>query len=347
LSDVHIVALGARTPVGLCAESSAAAIRARISRVQEHPFLVDLRGEPVRLGLDGRLDPARLGVPRMVEMATWALREVQEKLGAAWAAQREVDIALNLPEPRAGFAESNAREVMDAIVADAPLGQLRIAPHLRGRAGALEALVNATSAIRSGRRHLLIVGGVDSYVDPDTLLALNASGRLAADTVRGGFPPGEAACFVALGGDQALQHWGLPSLARIAGAAAAVEEKRSHDGALNLGEALTRAIRDAAAELSSRRQAVESIYCDINGEREQTEEWGFAVLRTKQLWKSASRYRTAVAECGDVGAATGPLLLILAVQAGLREQARGPALAWAASDCGLRAASLVLPEMQG
>jgi 3-oxoacyl-[acyl-carrier-protein] synthase I len=342
VSDVHIVALGARTPVGLRAESSAAAIRARISRVREHPFLVDLRGEPVRLGLDGRLDPARLGAVRMVQMATSALREVKEKLGQAWEAQREVEIALNLPEPRAGFTESNAREVIGAILADPSLGRLRIAPHLRGRAGALEALIGPLAAIRAGQRHLVVVGGVDSYVDPDTLLMLDAAGRLAADTVRGGFPPGEAACFVALASDQAVQHWGLPSLARIGAAAAAVEEKRSRDGALNLGEALSRAIRDATSELAARRGVVEGIYCDINGEREQTEEWGFAVLRTKQLWQDASSYRTSVAECGDVGAATGALLVILAVQAGLREQAYGPALAWAASDCGLRAASLVL-----
>ncbi|MFO0648420.1 MAG: hypothetical protein U0326_19425 [Polyangiales bacterium] len=34
---VHIVATGARTPVGLTAESAAAAVRARVSRLGEYP----------------------------------------------------------------------------------------------------------------------------------------------------------------------------------------------------------------------------------------------------------------------------------------------------------------------
>jgi 3-oxoacyl-[acyl-carrier-protein] synthase I len=76
----HIVALAARTPVGLRAESTAAAVRARVSRIGDHPIFVDASGEPVRCGRDSLLDPALMGADRLVALARTALREAAEKL---------------------------------------------------------------------------------------------------------------------------------------------------------------------------------------------------------------------------------------------------------------------------
>ncbi len=68
--DVHIVAVGARTPLGLNADSSIAAVRAGISEVSEHPFILDQKAEPVRLALDFELDPGLMGVERFIAMAS-------------------------------------------------------------------------------------------------------------------------------------------------------------------------------------------------------------------------------------------------------------------------------------
>ena len=46
---IDIVATGAVTALGLTAATSAAAVRARISRVQDHPSLITLDGDPVRM----------------------------------------------------------------------------------------------------------------------------------------------------------------------------------------------------------------------------------------------------------------------------------------------------------
>ena len=48
----HIVATAVRCAVGLTAESAAAAIRAGISRVAEHPFMVDAAGEKLLCARD-------------------------------------------------------------------------------------------------------------------------------------------------------------------------------------------------------------------------------------------------------------------------------------------------------
>ena len=46
---IHVVSLGASTPVGRCAWSSAAAVRAGISGFGQHPYMIDTAGEPMRV----------------------------------------------------------------------------------------------------------------------------------------------------------------------------------------------------------------------------------------------------------------------------------------------------------
>src|SRR5450432_4315465 len=79
---VHIVAVGARTPLGLTAEGSAAAVRAGVSRIREHPFMVDMRGQHARMACDARLDPLLAGHARMLALARAALSEVVRKVRA-------------------------------------------------------------------------------------------------------------------------------------------------------------------------------------------------------------------------------------------------------------------------
>jgi hypothetical protein len=82
---VHIVALGARTPVGLNAAATAAAVRAGICRIGSHPVFVDRMGDSVMMGLDQELSPRMLGVPRLVRMASAALEEVRQPIADAMA----------------------------------------------------------------------------------------------------------------------------------------------------------------------------------------------------------------------------------------------------------------------
>jgi len=98
------MAIGARTPVGLTAETAAAAVRARISRISEHPFLVDVRGERVRMARDGLLEPDLFGVPRMIALARSALDEVLGKLGPRALGLR-MTLLVGLPELRPGWTE--------------------------------------------------------------------------------------------------------------------------------------------------------------------------------------------------------------------------------------------------
>jgi 3-oxoacyl-[acyl-carrier-protein] synthase-1 len=84
------------------------------------------------------------------------------------------------------------------------------------------------------------------------------------------------------------------------------------------------------------------VYCDVNGERVRTDDWGFALLRTNALFRDGTDYTMSVSECGDIGAATAGLSCILAAQAWQRGYAHGPlALVSGASWGGLRGAAVL------
>src|SRR5688572_25980156 len=93
---VHIVAIAARTPVGLSAEGTAAAIRARISRLMLHPVLVDAAGDHLRCAPDSQLKPSLEGVERLVQLAGSALDELFSKQVTRGA----VPVLVSVAEPR-------------------------------------------------------------------------------------------------------------------------------------------------------------------------------------------------------------------------------------------------------
>ena len=64
---VVIVALGACTPVGRDAWSSAAAVRAGISGFVQHPYMIDTAGEPMRAAIAPWIDIGLSGAQATAE----------------------------------------------------------------------------------------------------------------------------------------------------------------------------------------------------------------------------------------------------------------------------------------
>jgi 3-oxoacyl-[acyl-carrier-protein] synthase I len=332
--SVPIIALGARTPVGLTAAASAAAIRAGIRRAKDHPFIVDRDGNALRTGLDSVLEPDRLGGGRLFALAQSALREAVSALGPRAQDLPRSDVLLVVPESRPGFTDTNAawlaREVSRGILPDGPPAELVS----RGHAGALDAIRDACARIGEGRAELCTILAVDSYFTPDTLDWLDRGRRLSGESNRDGFIPGEAACCVVLASSYAASALQLRPLAQVRGGHSAREQNVILGDADVFGHGLTEAILGATLP----GDAIDDIYCDINGERYRTDEWLFALLRVQHVLRRAA-YQMPATSCGDVGAATGALTCILAAQAWARGYASGPrALLWGSSEKGLRSA---------
>lgn len=193
---VHVVALGARTPVGLTAETAAAAVRGGICRLGAHPFIVDIRGDMARIAMDPRLDPELIVWKRMASLATGALGEVAAKVPLELV--RSAEILVALPEARPGFSDKDAQKVVSELGSHESARGLTVVISGRGHAGALQAIAQATERLASGRTELCIVVGADSYADPDTFGWLDANKQLMGEGVPGAFVPGEAAGAIVL-----------------------------------------------------------------------------------------------------------------------------------------------------
>ena len=103
------------------------------------------------------------------------------------------------------------------------------------------------------------------------------------------------------------------------------------------GEGLTATVRDALSCLHSLDGRINSIICDINGERYRSEEWGFVCLHLGTHFDNPTGYLSPAEYWGDMGAASGPLFAMLFLQANARGYSKGSrTLMWASSEGGQR-----------
>lgn len=343
--SVRILEAWARTPVGLSAPTAAAAVRAGICRINEHPFLCDSSGEPIRMARDARLSPDLDGVERMFSLA-WepleaACRTVRERLPTD-----NILVLISLPEPRPGWTEVMAQDLVAKLQRSLTrLGAVDVIPAGQGHAGALVAMETCAALLSRRKAELGIVGGVDSYHQAETLAWLEENGQLLRQGARSGFPPGEGAAFAWLATDGLFRYLRTKALGTLIGVGSANEEVLIKTDRDTAGVGLGLAVNRAVVMARPRVQTVGGIYCDINGERYRSDEWGFTALRCHDLITDATKYTSGVGSWGDMGAATGALSLVLATQAWARGYAGHPsALLFGGSEGGQRCAVVVHQE---
>jgi 3-oxoacyl-[acyl-carrier-protein] synthase-1 len=343
-SSVYIVANGARTPLGLRAAPSAAAYRAGISGVSEHPFMIDQVGDPMPGCLDAQLDPGMMGPARLLAMAETALLEACAPLGDARARHLRLPVYLGLPEIRPGFTPKDAEAVRSGLARfeGLPIEISEVNIFTEGHAAGLSALAKANEQIHKGAIEACLVGGVDSYFNPDTMEWLDENRQLVGAISRSGFVPGEGAGFCLLMSEHARAQLALTALARVLAVAMGRETKLMKTSDICLGVGLTAAVQNAVGCLAPPSETVHAVICDINGERYRGEEWGFVCLRLSRYFDDPTAYWSPADCWGDMGAASGPLFAMLACQAAVRGYGKGPrTMLWASSECGLRAAAIL------
>jgi 3-oxoacyl-[acyl-carrier-protein] synthase I len=341
-SALEVIAAGARTPLGLNAESTAAAVRAALSNFAEFPFVM-ASGEPVITCADAELEPKLEGRERLVPMIESVLDEVMLQLAHGSPYRGTCYLLLALPEARPGFSDPDAEWVADNVgsrlrAAGWPVRNGIIG---RGHAGSIAAIQRVVQESSRGVEGLFLIVGADSYHHADTFTWLEQNRRFTQPAIRSGFIPGEGAGCLALASSGLRGALGLQALAVLGGVGTAQETLLRHSETGSFGAGMTQAVLGATQGLQLPRDAVDTLYSDINGERYRSEEWGFVAMKTSSLWKSLA-YEAPGSNWGDVGAAFGPLAGMLAVQSYRRGYARGPrTVVMAGSDSGLRGAMLL------
>jgi len=341
---VYVVCLGASTPVGRCAWSSAAAVRAGITGFGQHPYMVDTAGEPMRVARAPWLDIGLTGADRFEALMLPAIDQALEPILARPQEDLNIAIALGLPAPRPGLPEELQKELTRRCARKYHGTFGAAASFAAGHAGGLIALDAATRKLAMGELDACVVAGVDSYIQPETLEWLEACDQLhGAGPLNNawGFIPGEAAGSVLLMRGAAIRRLQLDPLAQVLGVGTGFEPRRIKTETVCIGEGLTETFRIALANLPDGAR-VTDVYCDMNGEPYRADEYGFTCLRTKEAFDTASDF-IAPADCwGDVAAASGPLHVGLAIISGAKSYANGPyAFVWASSEGGERGAALL------
>jgi 3-oxoacyl-[acyl-carrier-protein] synthase-1 len=319
-------------------------VRAGISGLGQHPYMIDTAGEPMKVAAAPWLDIALTGTDRLEALLFPAIDEALSVLDAGSEPPLRLALALGLPSTRPGLPDDIdprlRRRLRDR---DGPRFDA-VAVFAAGHAAGHLALRAAIAKLTQGTLDACVVAGVDSYIEPTTLEwleecdQLHGAGRL---NNAWGFIPGEGAGALLLMREATAAAAHLDPLAVVLGSGVAMEANRIKTETVCIAEGLTEALRAALAGLPADRR-VTDVYADLNGEPYRSDEFGFAALRTKESFESASDF-IAPADCwGDVAAAGGPLHLMLATIAGQENYANGPlALAFASAESGERAAVLI------
>ncbi len=339
-----ICGLGAATPVGRTALSSAAAVRAGIAGFSEHQFMVDSMGEPMCLAVCPWLEAPEIG-ERIAECLRVAIEEAIAPLqGGARRRGSGTTLFVNLPAPRPGLPKGLERYIRNRVEASFRDIFVRVEILQQGHAGGLVALAQALDILARDASAGCVVAGADSYNDPDVLEWLEETDQLHGAGPRNnawGFIPGEGSGAVLVLPARSAEQMRIASMGCLRRVGTGREENLIRTGSVCLGEGLSAAFRDVFAGIPDEVRTTD-VYCDMNGEPYRADEFGFAVARVRERFIAATDF-FAPADCwGDVGAASGPLFLALACIAAAKGYANGAeALVWASSETGERGAAAV------
>ncbi len=340
-----IIGSGAICAVGIGIMQIAASVRAGLSRFAASP-IQDRNFDPITMALLpepalGELVPELAGLPlgarltRLLRLAAPALQQ---------AARRAPDLSrtpvlVGLPEARALSQAESLLPAAASPTAESFLSLLAAQSQLRfahfhsqvfplGRAAALIALERALELLSTGQCETVIVGGVDTHVDLRLLAGLSDEQRLLGGAVTDGFIPGEGAAFVVLSAAADRSR----AATRVIATAGALDPGHRYGSAPARGEGLAHAVAALRSRLPASAAPVGCTWAGLNGENFGAKEWGVAQLRHRELF-SESMQLEHPADCyGDLGAATGAMLLALAEHTMSANTRPSPALIWASSD---------------
>lgn len=339
-----LTATAARTAVGGGAAQTAASIRAGVARLGAHPTHEARRRDPewenpeplnVAAAPGLGFDPALRGAERLHALLIPVLTDLVKTANLQRRDLGQCALLVALPTPDAAVASWRLGETFLAELARRTgLGFKTTRQSLSGHAAGVELLAEASALLTSGEVQSCIVAGVDSYLSVDRLALLDDGYRLKSERNVDGFCPGEAAAALFLETPRHRRS-GAPR-ATIAAIGLGLEPEPMASDKVSTGAGLCEALRGALPADTS----PDFLLCDLNGESYRAFEWGVAQARLGARLEGLGRAVMPARSVGDVGAATGPLLISVAVEAFERGWAPGhEALIFTASEGSLRGAA--------
>ena len=336
VQPVEITAIGMITSIGANAEMTAASVLSGISAYQEsgvlnkqyHPMILSLVPDSALPELEKVLEKENLTSrqQRLLRLATPAILQSTEKITSP------VPLLLcgpeKLPGRRSVISDKFLKFLIVQSKAPIDLDNSYVLPY--GRASGFYALETAMQLLESGKYNQVMIGGVDSFLDLNLLTSLDSDDRVLAEGVMDAFAPGEAAAFIV------LKLADNVSKVKIFPPGLADETGHRYSKQSYKGEGLSNAVEEAL--LNIKQPGIKTVFASFNGENFNAKEWGVTAIRNQQSFESEFNM-VHPADCyGDIGAATGPVLMALASIGIQKGHYQKPALVWASSEVQQRAA---------
>jgi uncharacterized protein (TIGR02270 family) len=345
-TDLVVTAAGMISSVGFDVRQSAAAVRAGVTRARECADIYSCLGpeprfddpEPLVACPIEHVGPRPRSAGRRVDwlacLAGGALRDLARQAKLERLDPDLTGLFVSAPGEREGWGPAEREQLgimLHDFAAQDLVRHVEIADE--GHGGALRLVERADALLRSGEIRMAVVGGVDSWLFPPWLEALDRVRRLRSTRSVTGFTPGEGAAFFLLETPaQAASRGGTPRL-RVRGLASGRAE-----GAPRMGEALAAVL----APLAEAAGVAPVLFCDLNGETARTREWGWAQARLGRALQAGFAVEHPAIVLGDLGAASGATLVALAAELLPEKYPERPAaVVWTASDDGNRRAMLL------
>jgi 3-oxoacyl-[acyl-carrier-protein] synthase I len=329
---LYITGAGTCCAVGMSVIAMDCALRAGVDHFQSSHFF-DKHREPLRAaqlpddGLRGNARLARFCTIAIDECQTNAAANNQQTID--WS---QVPLLLLAAERERPHTDDQRYQKIFALI-QTQLGMSfhpasRIIP--AGRAGLGLALHEANQLLSTPPIKHVLIAGVDSYLDSHTINYLMQHNRVRTSSNSDGFIPGEAAGAVLVSQTTTQENHHL-----IAGLGLS-EETGKPDGsvpskATGLSQALTQALEQAGLPIKNYTLR----FSDQNGESFFTREAAHAFTRVGMNGLQKLDALTTADCTGEIGAATGPLILAWATRKLVASQ---QAILHLANDDGLRMA---------
>ena len=313
--DTVIVGVGARSAGGLTALQVAMSARAnKIRPLESH--LIDKKGANIATVRLPSIGDSVVGLERLLALAVPAFAQAASPWLSAQRARGQpapgIPVIVALPseacpgfDPRMKQLLLAGLEARTQIAVDHEQSRLIFA----GRGGGAAAFERAVADIRAGAE-AIVVGGVDSYFDPDALEALDRDLRLHGPDTENGFIPGEGAGFAVLASRRRAA-----SMHRYGQVISAAVENEPHpygSEAPCLAQGVTLAVKRATEALGQDARRIPWVLTDVANERHRVTEWSYAFARTHLAFTPDVIHEQPLLKTGDLGAASAAVLLVMA-----------------------------------
>ncbi len=342
-----VVAVGARTSLGLTAVSTGFAYRAARVGMGYAPLVAEEGDDGIIMCLLPTIDPLVVGHERAEQLALPALDEAFKEAGPALQKLRTrlllcMDEHFSVPGPD----HQTPGVVLGATLiqrATLHCPQATLETSIRGPAGLGFVLQGTLDALTRGSIEAAIIGGVHTDYDPARIKVLAESGRLFKTDNLDAMIPGELAAFFVVMRPDVARLYKLTPLVNIYGIATAFDKMRpDNDEPAFEAIGLTTAIRKAGAPLADAKLKAGWLLTDMTFETHRLYEHQSMVVRTQSLWTEPQQWDPLALRMGALGAAAMPMFVVLAAEGWRRGWApHSVAFSCAGNDGGERAAMLL------